>query len=113
MSIIKSFWRKFAAHILFGYNNKNKWCLTMLQSLSDKAQQFLAEGESHAFEVSDDDDAGPSPDWAHRAARGIFYEMIHRAGISVELDEMTGTERKELVHITAEIIRQAHSSQTN
>jgi hypothetical protein len=79
------------------------------KALKDRARKLLIEGEAHAFECPESDSLRPaSPDWAHTAARGIFYELIDRPGISTELDELSESQRQGMVKIVAEIIRQAY-----
>lgn len=78
------------------------------QELSSIAKKCLEKGNICPFDVNESDDQlNPPIDWAHAAARGIFYDLGDRAGISNEMDDIDNDVRIEMVEMAAEIIRQA------
>lgn len=52
--------------------------------------------------------SGPPPkDWAHRAARGIYADLLDRRGIKQQLQDVDEEVRAECIESAASIIRQA------
>ncbi len=51
----------------------------------------------------------PERDWAHKAARGILYDLTDRGGIKHELREIDPDTRVDIVDALADIIREADS----
>jgi hypothetical protein len=89
----------------------------MTQPSDESREQALANiegGCSFPFDRPDrwrvDDPDEPVPlavDWAHKAARGILYDLSDRRGIRQELEQISQDDRVQIVSAMAEIIRAA------
>lgn len=72
------------------------------------AKQDLMFGEAYPYDAPYDRlEHIPSPDWTHKAARGVLRNLLDRRGIKQDLKDIDEEIRKEIVRTLANIIRVA------
>lgn len=77
----------------------------------DLAKRALEVGNEYPYDAPDNWDGErelPAVDWAHKAARGILYDLGDRGGIKHGFVDIEQEVRVDIVEALAAIIRAAH-----
>lgn len=80
--------------------------------MTKEAKHCLKCGEEYPYDNFDQEDKRPrkSKDWAHKAARGILWDLSDRGGIKHGFSGVDEEIRIEIIDKMADIIREAEKS---